>query len=178
MGASGNLTKACFEAVSARAETWSQRGRKSWRLDGHKLDRQRDWLDVSKLQPTLIRSRPRLSRDWTPRFAAEHEQLAQHFARGVPPIAMWRGITAEAAISGAPLLTGEPDWLECRLRDELPVGKHTLFEADLSLSWLRREPCPLQHLKQAASGSAPATCRYATQRRRGRSRRRKKARGP
>ena len=41
MSTSGCLTKACLRpAVSARLETWSQRGRRSWRLDGHKLDRQ------------------------------------------------------------------------------------------------------------------------------------------
>jgi hypothetical protein len=28
--------------------------KKSWRLDGHKADRQRDWLGVSKRHPYLI----------------------------------------------------------------------------------------------------------------------------
>jgi hypothetical protein len=32
------------------AETVVATRKKSWRLDGHKLDRQRDWLGVSKMQ--------------------------------------------------------------------------------------------------------------------------------
>jgi hypothetical protein len=32
------------------AETVVATRKKSWRLDGHKLDRQRDWLGVSKTQ--------------------------------------------------------------------------------------------------------------------------------
>ena len=53
MGTSGSLTKACRRPDCLRsAETWSQRERRGWRLDGHKLDRQRDWLGVSKLLST------------------------------------------------------------------------------------------------------------------------------
>jgi len=33
------------------AETVVATRKKSWRLDGHKLDRQRDWLGVSRAQP-------------------------------------------------------------------------------------------------------------------------------
>ena len=53
--------------------------------------------------------------------------LAEHFARGVPPIGMWHGIATEPGASGAPLLVGALGWLECRLRDEVAVGTHTLF---------------------------------------------------
>jgi flavin reductase (DIM6/NTAB) family NADH-FMN oxidoreductase RutF len=60
-------------------------------------------------------------------LAAGQEWLAQHFARGVPPIAMWHGIgTVEGAI-GAPLLVGALGWLECSLESEVPAGTHTLF---------------------------------------------------
>jgi flavin reductase (DIM6/NTAB) family NADH-FMN oxidoreductase RutF len=55
-------------------------------------------------------------------LTAEQEWLAQHFARGVPPIAMWHGIAVEAGASRAPVLAGALGWLECGLRDELPVG--------------------------------------------------------
>ena len=64
-------------------------------------------------------------------LAASQESLAQHFARGVPPIAMWDGIAVHASISGAPLLEGALGWLECRLRDELAVGTHTLFVGEV-----------------------------------------------
>ena len=56
-------------------------------------------------------------------LTASQESLAQHFARGVPPIAMWDGIAVKAGISGAPLVEGALGWLECRLRDELEIGR-------------------------------------------------------
>ena len=46
-------------------------------------------------------------------LAAGQDWLAQHFARGVPPIAMWHGIATEPGASGAPLLVGALGWLEC-----------------------------------------------------------------
>ncbi len=60
-------------------------------------------------------------------LAAGQERLAQHFARGVPPIAMWHGIAAEPGASGAPLLAGALGWVECATRDEVAAGTHTLF---------------------------------------------------
>jgi flavin reductase len=59
-------------------------------------------------------------------LAADQAHLAQHFARGVPPIAMWHGI---ATLDGArgPLLEGAVGWLECALERELEAGDHTLF---------------------------------------------------
>jgi flavin reductase (DIM6/NTAB) family NADH-FMN oxidoreductase RutF len=64
-------------------------------------------------------------------LAAGQDWLAQHFARGVPPIAMWHGIATEAGASGAPLLVGALGWLECSLRDEVAVGTHTFFVCDV-----------------------------------------------
>ena len=61
-------------------------------------------------------------------LAAGQDWLAQHFALGVPPIAMWHGVaTDDAAAGGAPLLVGAVGWLECSVRDEVPVGTHTFF---------------------------------------------------
>jgi flavin reductase (DIM6/NTAB) family NADH-FMN oxidoreductase RutF len=60
-------------------------------------------------------------------LAAGQEWLAQHFARGVPPIAMWHGIATEAGASGAPLLVGALGWLECALQHEVTAGTHTFF---------------------------------------------------
>src|SRR4029450_6055552 len=51
-------------------------------------------------------------------LAGGQEWLAQHFARGVPPIAMWHGIATREGAAGAPLLVGALGWLECRLVDE------------------------------------------------------------
>ena len=60
-------------------------------------------------------------------LAAGQEWLAQHFARGAPPIAMWHGVSTVEEAAGAPLLVGAAGWLECALERELEVGTHTLF---------------------------------------------------
>lgn len=59
-------------------------------------------------------------------LAADQLPLAQHFARGVPPIGMWSGVRTRDAARG-PLLDGAVGWLECRLNGELAAGDHTLF---------------------------------------------------
>jgi len=64
-------------------------------------------------------------------LAAGQDWLAQHFARGVPPIAMWHGVGTEDADSGAPLLVGALGWLECSLHDEVPAGTHTFFVCEV-----------------------------------------------
>ena len=64
-------------------------------------------------------------------LAQGQEWLAQHFARGVPPIAMWHGVATEQGASGAPLLVGALGWLECSLRDEVAAGTHTFFVCDV-----------------------------------------------
>ena len=64
-------------------------------------------------------------------LAAGQEWLAQHFARGVPPIAMWHGVATEEGASGAPLLVGALGWLECTLDREIPVGTHTFFVCEV-----------------------------------------------
>jgi flavin reductase (DIM6/NTAB) family NADH-FMN oxidoreductase RutF len=65
-------------------------------------------------------------------LAAGQDWVAQHFARGVPPIAMWHGIATEPGASGAPLLVGALGWLECTLRDELAAGTHTFFACEVA----------------------------------------------
>jgi flavin reductase (DIM6/NTAB) family NADH-FMN oxidoreductase RutF len=60
-------------------------------------------------------------------LAAGQEWLAQHFARGVPPIAMWHGIATVGGAAGAPLLVGALGWLECAVEQEIAVGTHTFF---------------------------------------------------
>jgi len=64
-------------------------------------------------------------------LAAGQDWLAQHFARGVPPIAMWHGIATEPGASGAPLLVGALGWLECGIREEVEAGTHTFFVCDV-----------------------------------------------
>ena len=59
-------------------------------------------------------------------LAGDQLQLAQHFSRGVPPIAMWHGLDVRESNRG-PLLEGAIGWLECELGGELEAGDHTLF---------------------------------------------------
>jgi flavin reductase (DIM6/NTAB) family NADH-FMN oxidoreductase RutF len=60
-------------------------------------------------------------------LAAGQDWLGQHFARGVPPIAMWHGVATEQGARGAPLLVGALGWLECELERETDAGSHTFF---------------------------------------------------
>jgi flavin reductase len=61
-------------------------------------------------------------------LAAGQEHLAQHFARGVPPIALWENVPLRDA-DGPPQLDGAAAWLRCRLQQEHPTGDHTFFVA-------------------------------------------------
>jgi flavin reductase len=65
-------------------------------------------------------------------LGAGQDGLAQHFARGVPPIALWHGIAARPGpATGAPLLDGALGWLECRVAAEHPAGDHTFFVGEV-----------------------------------------------
>ncbi len=74
------------------------------------------------------------------------DALSQHFARGVPPIAMWHGIESRPGpVTGAPLLEGALGWLECRLTAEHPTGDHTLFVGEVVSIELGVNATPLIH---------------------------------
>ena len=64
-------------------------------------------------------------------LAAGQESLAEHFARGVPPIAMWEGVATEPRGDGAPRLSGAVGWLACSVAAEHAAGTHTLFVCDV-----------------------------------------------
>ena len=81
-------------------------------------------------------------------LAGDQAHLAQHFARGVPPIGLWEGIAVRAG-DGPPLLEGAVGWLVCRRSAEHPAGDHTLFvgaatsvehgSAQTALAYVRRD---------------------------------------
>jgi flavin reductase len=64
-------------------------------------------------------------------LAAGQESLAQHFARGVPPIALWEGVAVRNT-SGPPLLEGALGWLTGRVVDEVAAGDDTFFVGEVS----------------------------------------------
>ena len=61
----------------------------------------------------------------------DQEGVAQHFARSVPPIALWSGIELREDVEGPPLLAQALGWLRCRVTAEHPVGDHTFFVGQL-----------------------------------------------
>ena len=63
-------------------------------------------------------------------LSASQEALAQHFARGVPPIALWQGIATRPGL-GPPLLDGALAWLRCRTWAEYAAGDHTFFVGEV-----------------------------------------------
>jgi flavin reductase len=76
---------------------------------------------------------------------ADQVALAQHFARGVPPIALWQGIDILEG-SRAPLLAGAVGWLECELDAEHEAGDHTLFIGRVERAEQGAEGLPLLRL--------------------------------
>jgi flavin reductase len=72
-------------------------------------------------------------------LAAGQEALAQHFARGVPPIALWEGIPTRDA-EGPPQLEGALGWLTARVTAEHETGDHTFFVGAVETA----EPGPAQ----------------------------------
>ena len=79
-------------------------------------------------------------------LAGGQEWLSQHFARSVPPIAMWHGVAHHEGSEGAPLLAGAIGWLECRLWSECEVGDHTLFVGEVLAAELGEDAPPLVHV--------------------------------
>ncbi len=60
-------------------------------------------------------------------LAEGQDDVAEHFARGVPPIAHWHGIELEAHPEGPPLLSGAIGWLGVETAWTAVTGTHTLF---------------------------------------------------
>ena len=86
-------------------------------------------------------------------LAAGQEWLAQHFARGVPPIAMWHRVGVDEGSNGAPLLVGALGWLECVISQEVGAGTHTFFICDVRRAELGEEAPAL-----VACGASTAAC--------------------
>ena len=85
-------------------------------------------------------------------LAGDQEAVAQHFARGVPPVAHWHGIEWREGATGAPLLDGALGWVECRLDSEVATGDHTLFVGAVESVERGRDGPALVHVGQ---GYAP-----------------------
>ena len=62
-------------------------------------------------------------------LAGDQEQLAQHFARSVPPRVLWDGIDLRE--DDPRLLVGAAGWLTARTVEELRTGDHTFFVGEV-----------------------------------------------
>jgi flavin reductase (DIM6/NTAB) family NADH-FMN oxidoreductase RutF len=84
-------------------------------------------------------------------LAAGQEAMAQHFARGVPPIALWAGIPLrDGAPDDPPELEGAIGWLRCTIRAEHDTGDHTFFVAEVDRAELAPgNPQPLLFHRQS-----------------------------
>jgi flavin reductase (DIM6/NTAB) family NADH-FMN oxidoreductase RutF len=58
-------------------------------------------------------------------LGGDQEHLAQHFARSVPPIALWDGI--DVRDDDPRLLAGAAGWLTARTVETIVTGDHTFF---------------------------------------------------
>lgn len=86
-------------------------------------------------------------------LAAGQEGLAQHFARGVPPIAMWHEIATSDGADGAPLIVGALGWLECGIREQVSAGTHTFFVCDVRRVELGVDAAALVRVRGAYSSA-------------------------
>jgi flavin reductase (DIM6/NTAB) family NADH-FMN oxidoreductase RutF len=127
-------------------------------LDGHQLGLTVDSLVSLSLDPPLVgvaisrqAAMHELLRDagaFAVSLLAEgQDPVAQHFARGVPPIALWHEIASRQGATGAPLLAGANGWVECRLEAELETGDHTFFVGEVLSVEVGEPRRPLVHLE-------------------------------
>lgn len=79
-------------------------------------------------------------------LAGDQDDLAQHFARGVPPIRLWHGIPLRGGSDEPPLLEDALGWLVCRPWAEYDAGDHTLFVGEVAAVERGRAAPPLVYL--------------------------------
>jgi flavin reductase len=81
-------------------------------------------------------------------LAAGQAGIAQHFARGIPPIGLWTGIDV-LDDEGPPLIAGAVGWLRGRLLAEHPAGSHTFFVGEVESAAPGPTDRPLAYFGQA-----------------------------
>jgi flavin reductase (DIM6/NTAB) family NADH-FMN oxidoreductase RutF len=79
-------------------------------------------------------------------LASGQDAVAQHFARGVPPIAHWHGIETREGAHGPPLIERALGWLECSVWAEWAAGDHTVFAGEVLSAELGEAQLPLLYL--------------------------------
>jgi flavin reductase (DIM6/NTAB) family NADH-FMN oxidoreductase RutF len=77
-------------------------------------------------------------------LSGDQEHLAQHFARGVPPIALWNGI--DVRDDDPRLLKDAAGWLVARTVDQVVTGDHTFFVGEVVSLEVGRAPWSLTYV--------------------------------
>lgn len=85
-------------------------------------------------------------------LAADQAAIAQHFARNVPPIAMWAGIELRNDVEGPPLVAGALGWLRCKVEAEHPTGDHTFFVGQVEWTEVGSLRPALAYVRQGYAG--------------------------
>jgi flavin reductase (DIM6/NTAB) family NADH-FMN oxidoreductase RutF len=86
-------------------------------------------------------------------LAADQVGIAQHFARSVPPIAMWAGIELRQDVEGPPLVADALGWLRCSVEAEHPTGDHTFFVGRVEWTELASLRPALVYVRQGYTGA-------------------------
>ena len=77
-------------------------------------------------------------------LSGDQEWVAQHFARSVPPIALWNGIDVRE--DDPRLLKDAAGWLVARTIDQLTTGDHTFFVGEVLSTEEGRAPSSLTYV--------------------------------
>ncbi len=85
-------------------------------------------------------------------LADDQTALAQHFARGVPPIEHWTGIATRDSELGPPLIEGAVGWLQCRVWAEYDAGDHTIFVGEVLRAERDGAKQPLVYIESSYRG--------------------------
>jgi flavin reductase len=87
-------------------------------------------VGISISQQASLHELLRGANEWAASIlAGDQEHLAQHFARSVPPIALWNGIDVRE--DDPRLLAGAVGWLVARTVAEHRTGDHTFFVGEV-----------------------------------------------
>jgi 3-hydroxy-9,10-secoandrosta-1,3,5(10)-triene-9,17-dione monooxygenase reductase component len=71
-------------------------------------------------------------------LAEGQDRIAEHFARGVPPLVHWLGIDVVPAVDGPPLIAGAIGWIRADVAWYTDAGTHTFVAG--AVTWTAAGP--------------------------------------
>jgi flavin reductase (DIM6/NTAB) family NADH-FMN oxidoreductase RutF len=82
-------------------------------------------------------------------LAGDQDAIAGHFARNVPPIALWEGIALHDWSEPEPAIADALGWLACIVESEHAAGDHTVVVASVEHVELGRRALALVYVEGA-----------------------------